>query len=302
MARTFSSPQLQAQHIVGAADGAVTVTHEMRLAGYDAHWLAEPFSTASGPRRDPASVDLASLLPRGTRIAAMPRFQPVDVVSDRGIVRMRILLGDGRQPLQRFLLTRASGSRLPRAGEVLVTRSLAVRLDLLDGDGRLRSNAAIDLVDGLSARVAGLALDPQHNASARSCCGTSAPTKPVNLVLSLIAAVAAFTTLVGVVVSTALSVAESRADLATLAAIGAPPGRRRALTACHALLIGGLGSLLGTALGAFIAFAARTTTGSPRLVVPWPELTATTVGVPLLAALVAAAFTPRHAPMLRRAE
>jgi putative ABC transport system permease protein len=124
----------------------------------------------------------------------------------------------------------------------------------------------------------------------------------VNLILSLIAAVAAFTTFVGVAVSTALSVAESRANLATLAAIGAPPGRRRAITASQALLIGGLGSMLGIALGAFIAFTARTTTGSPRLVVPWPQLATTAIGVPLLAALVATACTPRRASMLRRAE
>jgi hypothetical protein len=54
--------------------------------------------------------------------------------------------------------------------------------------------------------------------------------------------VAAFVTLVGVAISVALSAAEGRADLATLAAVGAPPRRRRALATSQALLVAGLGS------------------------------------------------------------
>ena len=50
-----------------------------------------------------------------------------------------------------------------------------------------------------------------------------------------IAAIAAFVTLVGVAISVALSAAEGRADLATLAAVGAAPRRRRALAASQAL-------------------------------------------------------------------
>ena len=53
------------------------------------------------------------------------------------------------------------------------------------------------------------------------------PDNPENLVLLLVAAAAAFVTLVGVAISVALSAAEGRADLATLAAVGAPPRRRR---------------------------------------------------------------------------
>ena len=64
---------------------------------------------------------------------------------------------------------------------------------------------------------------------------------PKNLVLLLVAIAAAFVTLVGVAISVALSAAEGRADLATLAAVGAPPSRRRGLMASQALLVGGLG-------------------------------------------------------------
>ena len=119
--------------------------------------------------------------------------------------------------------------------------------------------------------------------------------------LLIIAGVAAFVTLVGVAISVALSAAEGRADLATLAAVGAPPRRRRALAAAQALLVAGLGCALGVAFGTFVAYAARTTTGSPDFVVPWVNLGITAVAVPLLAVLVAAIFTPSRLPLVRRA-
>ena len=125
---------------------------------------------------------------------------------------------------------------------------------------------------------------------------------PENLALLLVALAAGFVTLVGVAISVALSAAEGRADLATLAAVGAPPGRRRLLVANQALLVGGLGCLLGVVLGTFIAFTARATTGSPDFVVPWGNVVGTAVGVPLLAALVAAACTRSRLPLVRRAE
>lgn len=128
------------------------------------------------------------------------------------------------------------------------------------------------------------------------------PENPENLALLLIAAAAALMTLMGVAISVALSAAEGRADLATLAAVGAPPGRRRSLIASQALLVAGLGTLLGLVLGTFVAFTARATTGSPDIVVPWGNLAATGVGVPLLAALVAALCTRSRLPMVRRAE
>jgi putative ABC transport system permease protein len=121
-------------------------------------------------------------------------------------------------------------------------------------------------------------------------------------ILLVVALIAGLVTLLGVAISVALSAAEGRADLATLAAVGAPPRRRRALVAMQALFVGGLGGLLGTALGTFVAFTARATTGSPDFVVPWWNLAAAGVGAPLVAALVAAACTRGRLPLVRRAE
>lgn len=121
-------------------------------------------------------------------------------------------------------------------------------------------------------------------------------------ILPAIALISALVTLLGVAISVALSAAEGRADIATLAAVGAPPHRRRTLVASQALVIGGLGCALGVALGTFVAFTARATTAAPGLVVPWGNLLATGVAVPLLAALVAALCTRSHLPLVRRAE
>ena len=116
-----------------------------------------------------------------------------------------------------------------------------------------------------------------------------------------IAAIAALVTLIGVAIAVSLSAAEGRADLATLAAVGAEPRRRRLLAACQALLIAGLGCGLGVLGGTFVAFTARATTGSPEFVVPWSNLLVTTLAVPLLAVVIAAVFTPSRLPLVRRA-
>lgn len=50
-------------------------------------------------------------------------------------------------------------------------------------------------------------------------------------------------------IASGLAAAEGRADLSTLAAVGASPGLRRRLAASQAVVTGGLGTLLGTAAG-----------------------------------------------------
>jgi putative ABC transport system permease protein len=127
------------------------------------------------------------------------------------------------------------------------------------------------------------------------------PGAPDEGLLLAVAAIAAFVTLVGVAISVALSAAEGRADLATLAAVGAPPRRRRALAGGQALIIAGLGCVAGLVFGGFVAYTARATTGSPQFVVPWLNLAMTGIAVPLLAVLVATAFTPSRLPLVRRA-
>ncbi|HEY9410601.1 MAG TPA: ABC transporter permease [Jiangellaceae bacterium] len=117
--------------------------------------------------------------------------------------------------------------------------------------------------------------------------------------LALVAG-AALVTLVGVGIAVALSAVEGRADLATLAAVGAPPRRRRALAGAQALLVGGLGTLLGVALGTYFAFLLWPAVGAPQFIVPWGNLLLTGLAVPALAVAVAVIFTPSRLPVVRR--
>jgi putative ABC transport system permease protein len=126
------------------------------------------------------------------------------------------------------------------------------------------------------------------------------PEKPTNTPLLIAIIAAAFITLAGAAISIALSAAEGRADLATLAAVGAAPRRRRALAANQALVIAGVGCLLGVALGTFVAYTVRSTSGAPGFVVPWANLALTALAVPALAMAVAAVFTPSRLPLVRR--
>ena len=65
------------------------------------------------------------------------------------------------------------------------------------------------------------------------------------LFLTVLAIVAGVITLGAAAIATGLAAADSRADLGTLAAVGASPGVRRALSLSQSGVIAGLGSLLG---------------------------------------------------------
>ena len=126
------------------------------------------------------------------------------------------------------------------------------------------------------------------------------PDYPGGALLAVLAVIAGLVTLAGVAISVALSAAEGRADLATLAAVGAEPRRRRVLSAAQALLVAGLGCAAGVAVGTFVAVVSQPTTGAPDLVVPWANLAVTGLAVPLVAVAVAAAVTPSRLPLVRR--
>lgn len=122
---------------------------------------------------------------------------------------------------------------------------------------------------------------------------------PVAVSLALIGGTA-LVTLVGVGVTVALAAAEGRADLATMAAVGASPRRRRAIAGWQALVVGGLGTVLGLALGGFYAYLIWPAIGAPDFIVPWLTIGLIGVAVPLLAVLVAVVFTPSRLPVIRR--
>ena len=112
--------------------------------------------------------------------------------------------------------------------------------------------------------------------------------------------------------ATGLAAAEGRADLSTLAAVGATPRMRRSLAAFQSAVTAGLGTALGVvaglvpAIGLLQALNANSglPPGTPRpqhpIVVPWPALGLTGLVIPAVAALAAALLTRSRLPLVRR--
>jgi putative ABC transport system permease protein len=129
--------------------------------------------------------------------------------------------------------------------------------------------------------------------------------------LLLLAAVAGLITLGAAAIATGLAAADGRADLATLAAVGASPRLRRGLSLCQSGVIAGLGSLLGAAagLGGSVAVLAALNRGYGDLwpaptpypvAVPWLNVGAALLLVPAVAMLGAGLLTRSRLPVERR--
>ena len=129
--------------------------------------------------------------------------------------------------------------------------------------------------------------------------------------LVVLAIVAGVITLGAAAIATGLAAADSRADLSTLAAVGASPRVRRALSLSRSGVIAGLGSLLGAiaGLGAATAvlfalnqaYADLWPAPAPYpIAVPWLNLGVALLVVPLISMLSAGMLTPSRLPIERR--
>jgi len=137
---------------------------------------------------------------------------------------------------------------------------------------------------------------------------------PYQTILLILFSVAGLLVLLASLISTALSLAESQNDMATLAAVGATRPTRRGIAASQALVVAACGCLLGVAVGMLpgIAVAWPLTTRvldhvtglvvrqPPMIVIPWLSLAALCVWVPLLAAGLAWVAVRRHPQLTRR--
>ncbi|TGO06362.1 ABC transporter permease [Serinibacter arcticus] len=134
----------------------------------------------------------------------------------------------------------------------------------------------------------------------------------VTVVLVLVASLVA---LAATWLSIGLAAAETRPDVATLAAVGAPPRLRRRIVAAQAAVIGVLGVHAGVLLGLALGFVlGRWTLGQswqveellrlgrdvPGVTVPWLWVAGIAVVLPLLAVGGAWLTAPRHLPLVRR--
>ncbi len=117
-----------------------------------------------------------------------------------------------------------------------------------------------------------------------------------------IVGLAALITLSAAGVTTGLSLADARTDHMTLAGVGASPGLRKALAGSQALLTVGVGTILGCVAGVVpMLLILYSSEMKPYAAVPWLQLAALLVVVPLTAAALAWLFTRARLPMSRRA-
>ena len=119
------------------------------------------------------------------------------------------------------------------------------------------------------------------------------------MLVGALAALVLTALVVGLVVSLAAS--DGRDDAATLSAVGAPPRLRRAVTAGHALFVGGLGAGLGLLLGTAGGASLTQVLGSPGTPVPWSALGLLLLGVPITCAVVGWSVAPGRLVLTRRA-
>ncbi|KRE77224.1 FtsX-like permease family protein [Arthrobacter sp. Soil762] len=127
------------------------------------------------------------------------------------------------------------------------------------------------------------------------------PEQDDSLILWSIVGLGALITLSAAGITTGLSMADSQKDHVTLAGVGAAPRLRKALAGSQALMTAGLGTVLGSVAGIVPAVLLVTATGMARTaVVPWLQLVALLIAVPLTGAALAWLFTRARLPVSRR--
>ncbi|EWT03781.1 hypothetical protein N864_18605 [Intrasporangium chromatireducens Q5-1] len=188
--------------------------------------------------------------------------------------------------------------------------SLPGLVQLVDPDGAISGNTEAKLTDALRPA--------SENASVRVERGFQRDDTVAILVLM---GIIGLIILVATFVSTALSMAEQLPMMGTLAAVGATRMTRRKLAAAQAFLLSGLGAVAGAAIGLLPGIAAAktvtTTSGQshggfvdmvdvpdvvgPFVAIPWLQIAAPIILVPVVAAVFAFVSIRRAPTVTRRA-
>ncbi|MGW3655753.1 FtsX-like permease family protein [Streptomyces sp. NPDC005151] len=142
------------------------------------------------------------------------------------------------------------------------------------------------------------------------------PSRREDIILLILTLFAGMVTLGAAAITTGLAKADAEADLNTLSAVGAPPRVRRSLSGFQCVVVALTGVVLGTLAGLVPAVALRLIdlrdalqqmrvepmrSAYTPIVLPWGTLALLVVGVPLVAGVLAAAFTRSRLTLARRA-
>ncbi len=267
---------------------------------------------------DPAAVGVLTGLPREDAALAAAALRAGKVVVDHprylneGRVTLTITSADfspGARKKEASRTATAPGFAPPhraRAPIVMMTRKTASSLGVrsvpslvLATTTRMPTVAEQDRLQAALGLRAGVYVErgPQTRSDTRS--------------LLLLAVVAGLITLGAAAIATGLAASDGRADLGTLAAVGASPRVRRGLALSQSAVIAGLGSLLGAAAGlsGSIAVLVALNRGyadiwpAPTpypITVPWLNVGVALLVVPLIAMLGAGLLTRSRLPIERR--
>jgi putative ABC transport system permease protein len=253
---------------------------------------------------DGDAAGAAAALRAGDAVVGSPRFL------DRGRVRLTVSsvsFKNGKDERQRTVT--APGFVLPHPPRVpvLLMTSATAR--------SLRIVSVPSMVLATTSRMPTVAEEDRLRAAVGTRAGVYVERGPRansdTTTLLVLAVVAGLITLGAAAIATGLAAADGRADLATLAAVGASPRVRRGLSLSQSGVIAGLGSLLGGAagLGAAVAvlFALNRVSADAwpaptpyPVAIPWLNVAVALLVVPLVAMLGAGLLTRSRLPIERR--
>ncbi|GAA4817658.1 FtsX-like permease family protein [Nocardioides caeni] len=132
------------------------------------------------------------------------------------------------------------------------------------------------------------------------------PDEAVRIIQGVLAALGAILMLGGTLTATFLALSDARPDLATMAAVGARPRTRRGVAAAYALVVGGIGALLGAPVGFIPGMAISqpltSGVGDASLDVPWLLIGMVVLGLPLLTAAAVGACARGRLPLTARVD
>ncbi|HEX5617839.1 MAG TPA: hypothetical protein VFX51_05440, partial [Solirubrobacteraceae bacterium] len=135
LVRSFGSPERDARQAMGIADASVTISTASDLGP----WMPGPWSgpedVADRKDRDPETVDLAALLPPGTRLVRDDAGAgEVTLRSGDWVARTTAAVIDMREPLLRHEAELVEGRRPSDPNDVVLSPVLAERLHVGVGD------------------------------------------------------------------------------------------------------------------------------------------------------------------------
>lgn len=278
-------------HVLGRPDppGMKTVIGELSVAGEDAvRWLAQDHAdeAVAAYRAGRAVVFDDRLLTKGT----------LDI--------QRVSFGFEKEPVPETVRhlpalyvhsAYAEGAEIP---SVVMAPETARRYGLEPGPTR---STVLVTRRAPSAREEAAALDalpPSPDYPMLYVARKFASQNPFALVA--LAFVAAVVTVGATAIATGLAAADSRPDLATLAAVGAGTGVRRRLAMAQAGTVAVLGTGVGLMAGIVPAMAIVRSRRNLVLTLPGRQLLLTVVGVPVLAAIAVGVSTRSRLPLERR--